>query len=50
MSALRMKHAELEIKLEREELRPLPDSKLIHTLKKQKLHIKDVLAHEQAHV
>jgi uncharacterized protein YdcH (DUF465 family) len=49
MSALRLKHAELEIKLEREETRPLPDSKLIHTLKKQKLHIKDVIAQELAH-
>ncbi len=49
MSALRLKHAELEIKLEREETRPLPDTKLVHTLKKQKLHIKDVIAQELAH-
>jgi uncharacterized protein len=49
MSALRLKHAELEIKLEREETRPLPDSKLILSLKKQKLHIKDVIAQELAH-
>jgi uncharacterized protein len=49
MSALRLKHAELEIKLEREETRPLPDTKLVHTLKKQKLHIKDVLALQTAH-
>jgi uncharacterized protein len=49
MSALRLKHAELEIKLEREETRPLPDTKLVHTLKKQKLHIKDVIAQETAH-
>jgi uncharacterized protein YdcH (DUF465 family) len=49
MSALRLKHAELEIKLEREETRPLPDAKLVHTLKKQKLHIKDVIAQELAH-
>jgi uncharacterized protein len=40
MSALRMKHAELEEKLEREENRPFPDSNLIHSLKKQKLHLK----------
>ncbi len=46
MSALRMKHAELEEKLEREENRPFPDSNLIHTLKKQKLHLKDALMQE----
>lgn len=46
MSALRMKHAELEDKLEREENRPFPDSNLIHSLKKQKLHLKDVLTQE----
>lgn len=43
MSALRMKHAELEDKLDREENRPLPDATLIHALKKQKLHLKDVM-------
>jgi uncharacterized protein len=46
MSALRLKHAELEEKLEREESRPLPDTNLIHSLKKQKLHLKDVLTQE----
>lgn len=46
MSALRMKHAELEEKLDREENRPLPDNGLIHRLKKEKLHIKDVIAQE----
>jgi uncharacterized protein len=46
MSALRMKHAELEEKLEREENRPLPDTSLIHSLKKQKLHLKDILTQE----
>jgi uncharacterized protein len=46
MSALRMKHAELEQKLEREESRPFPDINLIHTLKKQKLHLKDALVQE----
>ncbi len=48
MSALRIKHADLEAKLEREETRPMPDSELILSLKKQKLHIKDVLAQEMA--
>lgn len=46
ISALRMKHAELEEKLEREENRPLPDTSLIHSLKKQKLHLKDVMTQE----
>jgi uncharacterized protein len=46
MSALRIKHADLETKLEREELRPMPDSKLIHDLKKQKLNIKDAIAQQ----
>jgi uncharacterized protein len=41
-----MKHAELEEKLEREESRPLPDTSLIHSLKKQKLHLKDMLTQE----
>jgi uncharacterized protein len=44
MSALRIKHQELESKLEREENRPLPDSELILNLKKQKLRLKDVMA------
>lgn len=46
LSALRMKHAELEQKLEREENRPLPDSNLILSLKKQKLLLKDALNQE----
>jgi uncharacterized protein len=46
MSALRMKHAELEEKLDREENRPFPDTNLIHAIKKQKLHLKDVLMQE----
>lgn len=48
MSALRIKHADLETKLEREEARPMPDSELILNLKKQKLHLKDVIAQELA--
>ena len=43
ISALQNKHAELEEKLDLEENRPLPDTTLIHSLKKQKLHIKDVM-------
>ena len=48
LSALRNKHAALEQKLEREESRPSPDIKIILNLKKQKLHLKDVLMHESA--
>ncbi len=47
--ALRNKHAELDIKLEREENRPFPDDNLILSLKKQKLQIKDVIAQEATH-
>ena len=48
LSALRSKHAELDKKLEREENRPFPDSNVIHNLKKQKLHLKDIISHESA--
>jgi hypothetical protein len=48
LSALRNKHAELEQKLEREENRPFPDSRTVLDLKKQKLHLKDVILHESA--
>jgi hypothetical protein len=43
LSALQTKHAELESQLELENTRPLPDADRIHRLKKQKLHIKDML-------
>ncbi len=46
LSALQNKHAELEQKLDREENRPLPDTTLIHSLKKQKLYLKDVMNQE----
>ncbi len=48
LSAPRNKHAALEQKLEREESRPSPNSKVILNLKKQKLHLKDALMHESA--
>jgi len=48
LSALRNKHAKLEQKLEREENRPFPDSRTILNLKKQKLHLKDIILHESA--
>jgi hypothetical protein len=49
MSALQLKHAELEAQLENENNRPFPDDDLIHRIKKQKLQIKDMLATELAH-
>ena len=48
LSALRSKHADLEQKLEHEENRPFPDTNIILSLKKQKLHLKDVLMHGSA--
>ncbi len=48
MSALRIKHQLLEDKLDHEENRPFPDSRLILNLKKQKLQIKDVIAKDMA--
>lgn len=48
MSALRLKHAELEAQLEVEETRPYPDDDLIHRIKKHKLALKDAMAQELA--
>jgi hypothetical protein len=48
LSALRSKHADLEQKLEHEEHRPFPDTSTILNLKKQKLHLKDVLRQASA--
>jgi hypothetical protein len=48
MSALRLKHAELEAQLEIEETRPYPDDDLIHRIKKHKLALKDAMAQELA--
>jgi len=44
MDALNTRHSELEDRLEDETARPLPDSSLIATLKRQKLAIKDEMA------
>lgn len=43
ISALHAKHAGLEERLRSESSRPLPDSMLIATIKKQKLAIKEEL-------
>ncbi len=48
MTALQTKHAELDSKIESENNRPHPDDALIHRLKKQKLHIKDILVQDNA--
>jgi hypothetical protein len=48
MSALRLKHAELEAQLEVEETRPYPDDDLIHRIKNHKLALKDAMAQELA--
>ena len=44
-SALQLRHAGLERKIEREMSRPMPDNAVIQTLKKQKLRIKEQLEH-----
>jgi hypothetical protein len=41
--SLKAKHAELESQINEEERRPLPDTVLVHDLKRQKLKIKDEL-------
>ena len=43
-TALETKHATLDRKIADEEHRPVPDSTLLHDLKKQKLKIKEELA------
>lgn len=48
ISAMQMKHAELEAKLETENARPFPDDDLIHRMKKQKLALKDTILREAA--
>lgn len=48
MAALQTKHAELDSQIERENNRPHPDEDLIHRLKKQKLHLKDILMQDSA--
>lgn len=47
VDALRTKHAELEALINEEEKRPSPDDIKIHELKREKLRIKDELAHHR---
>ena len=44
LDALHSRHSELEVLLESETARPMPDTSLIATLKRQKLAIKDEMA------
>ncbi len=48
LSALKSEHASLENQIQEEMGRPLPDDNLVHSLKKQKLYIKDEMASLQA--
>ncbi len=43
-TTLSARHADLDMRLSREEARPLPDGALVAQLKKAKLQIKDALA------
>jgi hypothetical protein len=43
VSALQLKHAGLERRIEQELNRPLPDLAMLQSLKKQKLRLKDEL-------
>ena len=45
VSALQLKHAGLERKLEEEMSRPLPDLAIVQTIKRRKLRIKEELSH-----
>ena len=45
VSALQLKHAGLDQKLQQEMIRPMPDLATIQQLKKKKLRIKEELAH-----
>lgn len=44
LDALQIRHSELEARLESESSRPMPDTSLIATLKRQKLAIKDEMS------
>lgn len=44
IETLRTKHAGLEIAIQHEIARPLPDEQNVTGLKRQKLHIKDMIA------
>lgn len=43
IEALKAKHADLELKLEEESNRPMPDDVIVHNIKREKLSVKDEL-------
>ena len=45
LSALQLKHAGLERRLQEEMNRPMPDIAIVQTIKKRKLRIKEELEH-----
>lgn len=49
LEALKAKHAQLEMALEEESRRPLPDSSAIADMKRRKLRIKDELRRMTPH-
>lgn len=49
IEALKTRHQELEAALETETTRPLPDDVEIHSLKKEKLRIKDEIINLTRH-
>lgn len=44
VSSLTAKHAEIEARISDEQRRPLPDTKVVALLKKQKLRLKEAIA------
>ncbi|MCC3861422.1 YdcH family protein [Pseudemcibacter aquimaris] len=44
INALSKKHAALDERIHHEEMRPAPDSTILHELKKEKLVLKDEIA------
>ena len=49
LDSLKAKHTDLETLIEQEEARPRPDENKINELKRQKLRIKDEIAHLTRH-
>ncbi|MBL8704485.1 MAG: YdcH family protein [Rhodospirillales bacterium] len=49
LEALKAKHARLEQSIDEESHRPLPDTVQIHTLKREKLKIKDTISRLAQH-
>lgn len=49
LEALKAKHAKLEQSIDEECHRPLPDTVQIHTLKREKLKIKDTITWLSSH-